>query len=572
MSKVFITLLLAASAGIGRAQSGSTVRVSVDSNGLAGNASSTWPAISADNRFIAFSSDATNLVAGDTNGVTDIFVRDRQIGTTRRISVSGAGAQANGACASPAISGDGRFVVFTSVASNLVAADTNFCADVFVVELATGAIECASVNATGAHGNDSSGPARVSADGRFVAFTSSASNLDPLDPTHGILPQDVYVRDRVSGTTQLMSTNAAGVKGNKLSENCDISGDGRYIVFDSGATNLAPLTTTGFGNIYRKDRVTGAIVLIDVDSSGAHMGGAGVPSTNFDGRFVTFYSNVPFSPGQNVDVFVRDTLSGTTTNVSVASNGASANGTSAYAARMSDDGRFVGFMSLATNLVPLDTNGKFDYFVHDRSTHTTRRASESSFGQQSDLDTGFGAISADGRWVVFGSAGANLAPSDANGQGYDVYLHDLGAFPTRVYCTAKTNSLGCVPAIGFAGSPSVSQGSGFQVIAHQLLNGRFGLLAYSVAGGNAVPFHGGTLCIRQGIRRVARQFASGGFSPPDTCAGTVSFDFAALIASGADASLVPAQHVWAQYWPRDNGFAVPDNASLTDALEFAIEP
>jgi Tol biopolymer transport system component len=569
-----VPLLAIALASTGLAQSGSTVRVSVDSNGQAGNASSSWPSISADDRYVAFSSASTNLVAGDTNGFVDVFVRDRQNGTTRRVSLNSTGAQADNWCDTPAISRDGRFVVFASPASNLVPGDTNFRNDIFVVELATGAIERVSVSSLGAQANDDSYLPRISADGRYVAFTSYAQNLDPIDAYHGF-PEDIFVRDRVTNTTRLVSTNSAGVQGNGFSEDCDISGDGRYVAFESAATNLAPLSTFQGQNVYRKDLITGATILINVDSNGLHLAGAAYPTLNFDGRFVAFGSGQPLVAGDNnqkFDLYVRDTLNGTTTIASVASNGALGNDHFQYYGRMSDDARYVSFMSFASDLVPLDNNGVPDFFVRDRLTSTTRRVTESSFGIQSDLDTYFGSLSADGRFVVYGSAGTNLAPGDANGQGYDVYLHDLGRAPTIVYCTAKTNSLGCVPAIGFAGSPSSSQGSGFLVIAHQLLNGRFGLLAYSVVGGNAVPFLGGTLCIRQGIRRVARQIASGGFPPPDTCAGTMSFDFAALIASGSDPSLVPAQHVWAQYWTRDNGFAVPDNASLTDAIEFAIEP
>ncbi len=182
-----------------------------------GDDASRFPSISADGRFVAFFSDATNLVAGDTNGADDVFVRDRKQGTTERVSVSSAGEQANAGTVrppDPSISADGRFVAFESYASNLVAGDTYGTWDVFVRDRSAGTTELVSVSTAGEQGNDGSGDPSISADGRFVAFESSATNLVAGD-TNGA--DDVFVRDRQAGTTELVSVSTAGRQGNAVS-------------------------------------------------------------------------------------------------------------------------------------------------------------------------------------------------------------------------------------------------------------------------------------------------------------------------------------------------------------------
>jgi len=175
------------------ALAGTTERVSVDNAGNQGNAASSGDGISGDGRFVVFTSSATNLVPGDTNSVADVFVRDRQTGTTERVSVDSAGNQGNAGSSGVGISGDGRFVVFTSSATNLVPGDTNSVADVFVRDRQTGTTERESVDSAGNQGNAASSGDGISADGSFVVFTSSATNLVPGD-TNSVA--DVFVRVR----------------------------------------------------------------------------------------------------------------------------------------------------------------------------------------------------------------------------------------------------------------------------------------------------------------------------------------------------------------------------------------
>ncbi|MDP8958392.1 MAG: hypothetical protein M3N51_04135, partial [Actinomycetota bacterium] len=232
-----LTALLAAVATLPVAAQTSdqvTERVSVASNGGQGDGISVDAAISADGRYVAFDSTASNLVGGDTNGAIDVFVRDRVSGTTERVSLASNEAQGNGHSGDPDISADGRYVAFGSSAPNLVVNDFNGEGDVFVRDRSRGATERVSVAPDGTSGNDYSFPGVISADGRYVAFWSIASNLVPGD-TNGA--GDVFVRDRVTGTTELVSV-AKGTQGNGASYGPAISAGGRYVGFESDASNL----------------------------------------------------------------------------------------------------------------------------------------------------------------------------------------------------------------------------------------------------------------------------------------------------------------------------------------------
>jgi hypothetical protein len=200
-----------------------------------GNGYSDNPATSGDGRYTVFVSDATNLVANDTNGVRDVFIFDNQTLQDRRLSLSAQGVQSNGASANPAISGNGRFVAFASDATNLVLGDTNGFTDIFVVDALTGVIARESVSSAGVQANGSSFRPSISQDGRYLAFESTATNLSPLVTTPGT---HIYLRDRQAGTTTLVSQSSAGVAGNGVSVQAAVSADGRYVAFASDANNL----------------------------------------------------------------------------------------------------------------------------------------------------------------------------------------------------------------------------------------------------------------------------------------------------------------------------------------------
>ncbi len=328
-----------------------TTRVSVGPGGEQANGGSWRAALSADGRFVAFHSDATNLVTDDTNGVSDVFVHDRVTGTTTRVSAGPEGEQANNASRSSALSADGRFVVFDSDATNLVPGDDNAASDVFVHDRQTGTTTRVSVDSEGAGGNGASGGGVISADGRFVAFTSYASNLVADDP-NGL--SDVFVRDRLNATT----TSISGGWDLCRSHSPAISADGRFVayVWYSVDDQLPPF-------VYVFDRQTGTETWIGEIYGDTLARQTGQPSISADGRFVAYaYTDVHWggdgwhAGSSGAMVYDRDTAASTL----VASN---VGGTAALA--ISADGRFVAFVSGAGTLVQGDTNASWDVFLRD---------------------------------------------------------------------------------------------------------------------------------------------------------------------------------------------------------------
>jgi hypothetical protein len=419
-----ILILIAALATSASALGGATERVSLDSSGMQSNGKSQFPAISADGRYVAFESEASNLVTGDTNNTWDIFVRDRQTGTTERVSLDSNGVEGNAESYLPAISADGRYVAFQSYASNLVPGDTNAHADIFVRDRQTGTTERVSLDSNGAQANNDSSFPAISADGRYVAFQSYASNLSPGDTNNA---WDIFVHDRQTGTTERVSLDSSGVGGNDGSLSPSISADGRFVAFASYASNLVSGGTIANSNIYVHDRQSGTTEIVSVDSSGAQGNdGSFFPAISTDGRFVAFQSFasnlVSGDTNGTYDIFVHNLQSGATERVSLDSSGVEANDES-FSAAISANGRFVAFQSKASNLVSGDTNGTYDIFVRDRQSGTTELASLDSSGIIGNSGSYVPAVSADGRFVAFQSDASNLVSADTNGQA-DIFVRD----------------------------------------------------------------------------------------------------------------------------------------------------
>jgi Tol biopolymer transport system component len=438
-SALFSALLLA---GVGIGQT--TERVSVDSSGVEGNSVSGWPSISADGRYVAFRSAADNLVPGDTNSLDDVFVHDRQTGVTERVSVDSSGVEGNGRSSIPSISADGRYVAFASYADNFVPGDTNVALDVFVHDRQTGVTERVSVNSSGVEGSSHSGNSRaISADGRYVTFDSGAKNLVPGD-TNG--EKDIFVRDRQTGVTERVSVNSSGGQADNDCYGASISSDGRYVAFYSASKNLVAGDTNRYSDIFVHDRQTGATTRVSVDSTGAEAHGSSTgQSISADGRYVAFRSSadnlVAGDVGGWLDIFVHDRQTGVTERVSVSSSGIEGNRESGVA-RISGTGRWVTFVSAADNLVPGDTNGWHDTFVHDRQTGVTERVSVNSLGRAANHYSEYGlAISEDGRYVGFSSVADNLVPGDTNGWD-DIFVHDRwdGLGQNSIYLAGPANA------------------------------------------------------------------------------------------------------------------------------------
>jgi Tol biopolymer transport system component len=446
----FASLILLGTLALSASAAGppSTTRVSVSSGGVQGDRDTYAAGVSADGRYVLLDSLAQNLVPGDTNDRSDVFVRDRTTGKTTRVSVSSSGAQAQagsdpwGGSSAGGISANGRYIVFESDAANLVPHDTNHAVDVFLHDQASGVTTRVSVNSRGRQANGSSGFPAISADGRYVAFQSLASNLVRGD-TNGL--SDVFVRDLATGKTTRVSLNSRGRQARCNVSYCEstepaLSAHGRYVAFQSSATNLVPHDTNRLGDVFVRDRRTGKTTRMSVDSHGRQGGGdrtnngSNAPVISANGRYVVFHSadsNLVGGDTNGVfDIFLHDRRAGRTSRVSVSSVGAQANQESLGAASISSDGRYVAFTSLASNLVSGDVNDITDVFIRDLSTGQTILASLGQSGNQGDdASSAYGvAFSANDRYLVFSSWAANLVAGDTNIVP-DAFVRDFGGRP-----------------------------------------------------------------------------------------------------------------------------------------------
>jgi hypothetical protein len=563
--------------GAARAQWPLTTRVSVDSSGAQANAQSAFPSLSADGSFVAFYSLASNLVAGDTNATYDVFVRDRTSGATERVSVATGGAEGNYVSGYPSISADGRFVAFQSGASNLVAGDTNGLGDVFVRDLISATTERVSVGSAGAQGDNDSFVSTLSADGRFVAFYGSASNFVAGDTNSC---RDSFVRDRNSAATERVSVDSLGAQGNASSTYASLSADGRFVAFVSVASNLVPGDTNGCDDIFVRDRTGGTIERVSVLTGGAQVdNSSSYPSISADGRFVAFYSSatnlVPGDTNGCDDVFVHDRQSATTERVSVDSSGAQADGPSGdFGLAISGDGRYVAFSSGATVLVPGDTNGATDIFVHDRTSGTTERVSVDSGGAQANAFSRNPSISADGRCVGFASLASNLVAGDTNGD-FDVFVRERWQPWPTMYCTAGTTTHGCSAGIAANMNPSISFANPCDITITSVEGLKTGILFYGIDNTGFAPGPwaiGSTslLCVKQPTQRTPIQNSGGTFG---ACDGSYLLDWNAYQTAHPFALGNPwsvGGKAYAQAWFRDPPAVKATN--LSNALELTYFP
>ncbi len=348
-----------------------TIRVSVAGDGTQGNDESGGAAISADGRYVVFHSWATNLVAGDTNSACDVFLRDLQAETTTRVSLATDGTQGNGDSQFPTVSDDGRYVAFESAADNLVAGDTNGFIDIFLRDLDTPATTRVSIATGGAQGQGNSDWGCISANGQYVAFTSEAGNLVAGDLNGWA---DIFVRDIQAGETTRVSVHTDGTEGDDESYVASISADGRYVVFSSLATNLVSADTGGWIQAYLRDRQTNETELVSIAEGGTPGDwNSEFPYVSSDGRYVVFESTASNLMSEDTndvrDIFVHDRVTGATERESVSTDGSQADA-DCYMPSISDDGSRLVFDSEATTLVPDDTNDVSDIFLRDRSTVT----------------------------------------------------------------------------------------------------------------------------------------------------------------------------------------------------------
>jgi Tol biopolymer transport system component len=394
-----------------------TIRVSVASDGTQHDEQASEPSISGSGRFIAFQSNDPDLDPDVDNGSFDVYVHDRKTRTTTRISVAPDGSPGDGDSGDASISADGRFVAFKSTATNLVPEDTDDIGDIFVRDRVTGVTTLVSVRSNGAKGDGPSEDPKISANGRYVVFESRAANLVPDD---GNFAEDVFVHDRRTGKTTLVSRRSDGVIGNEDSGDPSISSDGRYVAFGSDADNLAPKDKNDSEDIFLHDRKTKKTILVSRTPKGAAGNGESEePSISADGRFVAYESTASNLVGNDRkkdlrDIFVYSVATGKNVLVSRRSNGRQGNGDSQQP-YLSANGRWVVFESEAA-LAAKDGNGLEDVYLHDRQTGKTILISRRPDGAASATGESDDArISGDGRFVAFESEANDLVKNDTNG-------------------------------------------------------------------------------------------------------------------------------------------------------------
>ncbi len=454
-----------------------TTRVSVASDSGDANDDSFPSAISADGRYVVFASKASDLVAGDTNvcdppgmpggdptRCVDIFRRDMQTGTTIRVSIGNgfSGVQANKGSDHPSVSEDGNLIAFESSASNLLAgADNNGLTDIFIRNVSAGTTTRVSISYDNLDPDGWSSSPVISTDGHHVAFISAATNLVNPDSNGKV---DVFIRDLIQNKTYNMSIDSSGDQANDYSDNPAISTSGRYVVYESRATDLIPGgTTVGRSNIYLHDRdtdhdgifdepgYTSTTLISKNQSQNEGNGDSSYPTVSGDGQYVAFKSAatdlVSGDTNNAPDIFVRNTVGNTTTRVSIDSFGNEANDYSSYP-MITNDGKYVAFISAATNLVVGDTNGFSDAFVRDMVHSATMRVSVGSNMEQADAPIMNPEISSDGTYMVFDTYASNLVSDDTNDMRDIYFVPASGVFldtegnPTQVRVSVDLLGLG----------------------------------------------------------------------------------------------------------------------------------
>jgi Tol biopolymer transport system component len=397
-----------------------TIRVSTGLNGAQTTQHSEHPSISADGRFVVYDSGADNLVAKDTNNAWDVFIYDRHTGRNALVSLNSKGIQGDEGSSNGVISANGLFVVFQSTAKNFVPGVTPYI-NVFVRDLRKG-ITSRITNAIGGDSNGASFSWSISGNGRFVVFQSEASNLVAQDNNQN---WDIFLYDRQVGKMKLASIASDGSQSNGLSSAAVVSDNGRWVAFRSEANNLVSGDTNGVADIFVHDFKTAATQRVSVATDGSQANsGSDSPSMSADGRYIVFESSASNLVRRDTnnfdDIFLYDLKTGKTSRVDVSKSGSQANGNS-LSPSISADGEYVAFTSGANNLAPGDNNNVADVFVKSLKTGEIRLVSRASDGSQgSGLPTD-AHVSNDGHWISFESTDTRLVPNDTNGVS-DIYL------------------------------------------------------------------------------------------------------------------------------------------------------
>jgi len=407
------------------------VRIVPNDQTIQSNAGSSNPSINATGSLVAFESNAVNWVSEDTNGVADIFVKNLNNGKVIRISTGSNGTQANGASFGPALSANGRYVVFSSAATNLVVGDNNEAVDVFRKDLQTGATIRVSTDSRGIQADGASDSATISANGRFVAFASDAGHL-VADDTNAA--RDVFVKDLKTGKLTCVSCDGDGQLGNRHSLSPSINSSGRLVVFASLADNFAKADGNSASDIFVKNVATGDLFRVTTNASGEEANGYSLaPAICGNGRYVVFYSTAnnltPNGGNFRSDIYIKDLKTGALANLSTNAQGELGDAFS-FNPTISANGRYVAFYSYASNLVAGDTNSSADIFVKNLKSGAVTRLFDGSLSERVDDRFTQPAINGNGRFVAFESEASTLVANDTNHAG-DVFRFDARNVPAK---------------------------------------------------------------------------------------------------------------------------------------------
>ena len=530
--------------------------------------------------YLLVSSAFDGLVPGDNNGFIDLVLTDRRSGVSSLALVGAGGAPLDADSSDARFSFNGRYLCITTIASNLGVPDGNNNVDVYVKDLATGAVVRGSLCEDGSDPDLGADHGTISDDGHWLAFASYSNNvMANIGHPHF----EVYVRDMWSGALELVTVDMNGVSAADISGMPTISAEGRYVAFLSQSPHLVSGDTNHFQDVFVRDRRLHTTTRVNVGPGGVQANADVFYDLRMsaDGRLLTFDSNATNLSGPGgapnfLEVFTLDRSSGV---ISCVSNGPGgiASDNDSFGPRISGDGRFVTFQSWASNLTPADHSSLPDLFRVDRTGGAIDLVSRATNGAQGSVspvfgfEMGFGPLSHDGRVVAFSSNLEGLVAGDSNGHN-DVFVWDASSSvgPIDSYCTGKTNSAGCLPVITSAGEPRCAGATdAFFLSTTNLRNKTAGLLAWSLNGAASVPFAGGTMCVATPICFTSPR-SSGGSSTGVDCSGEQSFHFTQAFMAGH--GIAPGMIVNAQFWNRDPGFAAPNNFGLSDAIRFTAAP
>lgn len=427
LKKILLTIFIVSfsTAGAGAQTSLQLKKASNSASGGDADDANYRPAVSGNGRFVVYSSDATNIIENDVNGFTDIFLYDRLNGKTELVSITSFGEQLNAGSSlfNNSVSDDGRYIAFTTTATNISFESTNGLMLAYVHDRVSGMTTLVSKSSGGAIPNSSCTRARISGDGRFIIYSSTATNLaNDVDDTNDT---DIFVYDRDTGNTECASVNAAGKSPVGAAAFSSVSADGRFVTFQSACDTLDANDTHIGNDIFIRDRQLGSTTLISAGAGGAADGASDESVVSGDGSFVVFRSNATnlisgTTVAANNHLYLWKRADGSVSLVTKAFGGGAASAGGSLC-DISESGRFVVFRSTATNIMNIAQTQSAHLYLYDRVNDTFSRASDTIGGTEANGDVSDPSISNDGSVVAYVSNANNLSPNDQNSD-YDIFV------------------------------------------------------------------------------------------------------------------------------------------------------